>query len=298
MQLIKDSNINFVSKKMRRGAFIISGTLLIIGIIAFFISGGLKLGIDFAGGAIVQYKFDARPDLDRIRGELKDIGFGNSIIQNYGSKNEILIKIVDEKKLDELKENFEALYGDEMHYQRDEVVGPSIGKDLKRQAFWAVLWSLIGILIYVSWRFEFKYSIGAIIALTHDVLLTLAAFVLFGYEFTIPALAAILTIIGYSLNDTIVVFDRIREYMNIERPRTDKHYESVVNKAINHSLSRTVITSLTTLFVVVILFFFGGEVLKSFSFALLFGVVVGTYSSVFIASPVLIEAHLRVGKKR
>ncbi len=297
MQLIKNTNLNFVSKKMRRGAFIFSGILLIIGALVFFTK-GLNLGIDFSGGAIVQYKFNEQPDIDQIRNDLKDIGFGKSIIQNYGSKNEILIKIADEKRVNELKESFERIYGSEVEYQRDELVGPSIGSDLKRQAFWAVLWSLIGILVYVSWRFEFKYSIGAILALIHDVLLTLGAFAIFGFEFSIAALAAILTIIGYSLNDTIVVFDRIRENMNIERPRNNEHYEKVVNNAINQSLSRTVITSLTTLFVVVILFLFGGEVLRSFSFALMFGVIIGTYSSIFIATPALIEAHIKVGERK
>ncbi|MBN2727431.1 protein translocase subunit SecF [Candidatus Mcinerneyibacteriota bacterium] len=298
MELIKNANINFVSKNVRRGAFLFSGILILIGIVSFIIGGGFNLGIDFAGGSIIQYKFEERPPLSELRDVLKEAGLGKSIIQTFGNPKEVVMKLSEGSDVEHLKNIMHEKYGEGADIRREETVGPSIGRDLKNQAFWAVLWSLVGILIYISWRFELKYAIGAIAALFHDVLITLGAFALFKYEFNTPVLAAILTIIGYSLNDTIVVFDRIRENIRIERPRSTQHYEGVVNGAINASLSRTVITSLTTLFVVIVLFFFGGEVLRNFSFALLIGIIVGTYSSVFIASPILIEAHLRVGAKK
>ena len=298
MEFIKNTKINFVSKSVRRKAFFFSGVLIAVGLVSFIIGGGFNLGIDFAGGSIIQYRFEEKPDISEIRDVLKEAGLEKSIIQTFGDPNEIMIKLSEGSDVDLLKRIISKEYGEQADLRREETVGPSIGRDLKRQAFWAVLWSLIGILIYISWRFEFKYALGALAALFHDVLITLGAFALFKFEFNTPVLAAILTIIGYSLNDTIVVFDRIRENIRIERPRSDAHYEKVVNGSINNSLSRTIITSLTTLFVVSILYIFGGEVLRNFSFALLVGVLIGTYSSVFVASPILIEAHLRVGSKK
>ena len=295
MQLLVGTNIDFISKKRRRMAFAFSLTLILIGVIAFIIN-GFNLGIDFAGGSILQYKFDKPVNINEIRDELKKEGLGDSIIQTFGANDEILIKTRSGKDVSKLKKEFSEKYGSHAVLRREESVGPSVGKDLKKQAFWSIFWSLIGILLYVGWRFEFKYSVGAIVALIHDVTITLGLFALFGFEINIPVLAAILTLIGYSLNDTIVVYDRIREDIKRERPRSTEHYEKVINSAINSTLSRTIITSLTTLFVVVILLIFGGEVIRNFAFALTVGVIVGTYSSIFIASPILIEAHLRVNK--
>ena len=217
MEFIKNTNINFAVKNVRRGAFFFSGVLILIGIVSYIIGGGFNLGIDFAGGSIIQYKFEERPPLNELRGALKEAGLGKSIIQTFGNPKEVIMKLSEGSDVEHLKKIMREKYGEGAEIRREETVGPSIGRDLKKQAFWAVLWSLIGILIYISWRFEFKYAVGAIAALFHDVLITLGAFALFKYEFNTPVLAAILTIIGYSLNDTIVVFDRIREYIGIYR---------------------------------------------------------------------------------
>ncbi len=293
MQFLVDTNYKFVTKNRRRIGFAFSIILIIIGIVFYFLNGGLNLGIDFKGGATFQYKFEQKVDVNKLRDNLKEVGFDRAIIQKFGSDKEVLIKVEQGKDSTELKNYLEKQYAG-IELRREEKVGPSIGKDLKRNSFWAVIIALGGILIYVSWRFEFKYSVGAILALVHDVLITLGAFAIFQFEFDRTVLAAILMVIGYSLNDTIVVFDRIREYMRVERPRSDKHYEETVNKAINSSLSRTIITSVTTLLVIVVLYIAGGQILHNFSFALLVGILVGTYSSIFISSPVLIEAHLKV----
>lgn len=293
MQFLVDTNYKFVTKKRRRIGFIFSIALIVIGIIFYFLNGGLNLGIDFEGGATLHYKFEKKIKINQIRAELDKAGYKNAVIQKYGTPRDLLIKIEQGKDLSRLKNILNRNHKN-ISLESEEKVGPSVGKDLQKNSIYAIIVALIGILIYVSWRFEFKYSIGAILALIHDVLITLGAFAVFQFEFDRSVLAAILMVIGYSLNDTIVVFDRIREYMRTERPRSDKHYEGTVNKAINNSLSRTIITSLTTLLVIVVLYLAGGQILKNFSFALLVGVIIGTYSSIFISSPVLIEAHLRV----
>jgi preprotein translocase SecF subunit len=177
-----------------------------------------------------------------------------------------------------------------------EKVGPKIGAELRTDALWAILYSLLGIVVYITWRFEFKFSMAAIVALIHDVMITLGIFSILGKEINLTILGAFLTIVGYSLNDTIVVFDRIRE--NLRQRRRNDVYEDVINTSVNQTLSRTVITSLTTLLVVVILFFYGGAVIHDFAFALVVGVLVGTYSSIFIASPILVEWQLARQKRR
>ncbi|TYB32036.1 MAG: protein translocase subunit SecF [Candidatus Mcinerneyibacterium aminivorans] len=293
MQFLVDTNYKFVTKKRRRIGFVFSIILIIIGIVFYLINGGFNLGIDFEGGATLHYKFKQEVKINQIRKELNEAGYSGAIIQRYGSPKDLLIKIEQGKDLSRLKNYINGKYSN-INLESEEKVGPSVGKDLQKNSLYAIIIALIGILIYVSWRFQFKYSIGAILALLHDVLITLGAFAVFQFEFDRSVLAAILMVIGYSLNDTIVVFDRIREYMRTERPRSDEHYETTVNKAINNSLSRTIITSLTTLMVIIVLYLAGGQILRNFSFALLVGVVVGTYSSVFISSPVLIEAHLKV----
>lgn len=280
---------NFMKKKTM--AVALSGAVILIGIISILTHGGLKYGIDFAGGTLVQLKFTNPPVIEDVRDGLKTIGLGESTIQEFGSKNHLLIRVErSEEKLEEMGTRIKnSLVGkfnaDNIVVERVEMVGPKVGKDLREKAILSIVYAIIGIVIYISWRFEFQYAIAAIIALIHDVLVTMGAFSLVDKEFTLVIVAAFLTIIGYSLNDTIVVFDRIRENM---RRKGKTLLVDVINASINQTLSRTILTSGTTLLVVVALFFLGGEIIHDFSFALIIGVLVGTYSSIFIASVFLV----------
>lgn len=293
MQIIKDTKIDFIG--YRKIAITISLVLIVIGIVSLVIHGGPKYGIDFTGGTSLQLKFEKPVNAGQIRAILSGIGLGNSEIKEFAIGNEILIRLqqqdnmeaVSNQLLDELKNKLP----DNNHELRSkETVGPRIGSELRRDAIKAILISLILILIYISWRFEFKFAVGAVAALFHDVLITLGIFSLLNYEISLAVVAAFLTIVGYSLNDTIVVFDRIRENLKVMRR---EEYITIFNRSINQTLSRTLLTSITTLIVVMILFFFGGEVIHTFSFALVIGIFVGTYSSIFIASPVVVEWYLR-----
>lgn len=293
MQFLMNTNINFVSKKVRRTAMFLSLAIIVAGAV-FFFTKGFNLSIDFTGGNIVQYKFSSQIKIEEIRSELQSLGFKTITLQNFGDSNdELLIRIGSDEETVAIKQYLSQKYTG-LELRREEKVGPSIGSDLRKQAVLAIFFSWLGILLYVAWRFESKFGIGAIIALIHDVLIVLSAFVIFNLEFNATVLAALLTIIGYSINDTIVVFDRMREMMHQERPRAEEHFLSVINRAINTTLARTMITSLTTLLVVVILYVIGGQVLHNFSFALLIGILAGTYSSIFIATPVMIELKMRV----
>ncbi len=290
MQLFKDkTHFDFMGKI--KGAMVLSGIVILIGLGSIALSGGLKYGIDFAGGTLVQLQFKSPPDIEIIRDGLKPIGLGESTIQEFGSKKDILIRVErSEEKLEAvgamIKRSLSGEFNiDEITLERVEMVGPKVGRDLREKALLSILYAIIGIVIYISWRFEFQYAIAAIIALIHDVLVTMGAFSIFDKEFTLVIIAAFLTIIGYSLNDTIVVFDRIRENL---RRRGKSSLSEIINSSINQTLSRTLLTSGTTLLVVVALFFFGGEIIHDFSFALLVGVFVGTYSSIFIASVFLV----------
>jgi len=268
-----------------------SSLLILVGLISIAISGGLKYGIDFAGGTLVQLQFKNPPDIEVIRDGLKTIGLGDSTIQEFGSKKDILIRVEkSEEKLEAVGAMVRrSLSGEfnieEITLERVEMVGPKVGRDLREKALLSILYAIIGIVIYISWRFELQYAIAAIIALIHDVLVTMGAFSIFDKEFTLVIVAAFLTIIGYSLNDTIVVFDRIRENL---RRKGKFSTTDIINASINQTLSRTLLTSGTTLLVVVALFFFGGEIIHDFSFALLVGIFIGTYSSIFIASVFLV----------
>ena len=290
MQLFKDkTHFDFMGKI--KGAMVLSGIVILIGLGSIAVSGGLKYGIDFAGGTLVQLQLKSPPDIEVIRDGLKTIGLGESTIQEFGSKKDILIRVErSEEKLEAvgamIKRSLSGEFNiDEITLERVEMVGPKVGRDLREKALLSILYAIIGIVIYISWRFEFQYAIAAIIALIHDVLVTMGAFSIFDKEFTLVIVAAFLTIIGYSLNDTIVVFDRIRENL---RRRGKSSLSEIINSSINQTLSRTLLTSGTTLLVVVALFFFGGEIIHDFSFALLVGVFVGTYSSIFIASVFLV----------
>jgi preprotein translocase subunit SecF len=290
MQLFKsETHFNFMGRI--KAAVIFSTVLILIGLGSVALSGGLKFGIDFAGGTLIQLQFKNPPDIEVIRDGLKTIGLGESTIQEFGSKRDILIRVQrSEEKLEAVGSMVrKSLMGkfnvDEISVERVEMVGPKVGRDLREKALLSILYAIIGIVIYISWRFELQYAIAAIIALIHDVLVTMGAFSIFDKEFTLVIVAAFLTIIGYSLNDTIVVFDRIRENL---RRKGKSSIADMINTSINQTLSRTLLTSGTTLLVVIALFFFGGEIIHDFSFALLVGIFIGTYSSIFIASVFLV----------
>jgi preprotein translocase subunit SecF len=290
MQLFKsETHFDFMGRI--KAAVTFSVVLILIGLGSVAVSGGLKFGIDFAGGTLIQLQFKSPPDIEVIRDGLKTIGLGESTIQEFGSKKDILIRVQrSEEKLEAVGSIVrKSLMGkfnvDEITVERVEMVGPKVGRDLREKALLSILYAIIGIVIYISWRFELQYAIAAIIALVHDVLVTIGAFSIFDKEFTLVIVAAFLTIIGYSLNDTIVVFDRIRENL---RRKGKSSISEIINTSINQTLSRTLLTSGTTLLVVIALFFFGGEIIHDFSFALLVGIFIGTYSSVFIASVFLV----------
>ena len=293
------TEFDFMAKKTM--AVTLSCAVILIGIISIAVPGGLRYGIDFAGGTLVQLKFENPPAIEEVRDGLRTIGLGDSTIQEFGSKNHLLVRVErSEGKLEEIGTKIKnSLIGkyeaENIVVERVEMVGPKVGKDLREKAILSIVYAIIGIVIYISWRFEFQYAVAAIIALIHDVLVTMGAFSLADKEFTLVIVAAFLTIIGYSLNDTIVVFDRIRENM---RRKGKTLLKDVINASINQTLSRTILTSGTTLLVVVALFFLGGEIIHDFSFALMIGVLVGTYSSIFIASVFLVYWESRSAKKR
>lgn len=300
MELIKKpTHIDFMG--MFKPALMFSVLLILAGVVSVFMHGGLKYGIDFAGGTLVQLKFESPPAIESIRSGLKEIGLADSTIQEFGSPDTILIRVErSEGKLEEMgariKESLEQTRGFAgITVERVEMVGPKVGKDLRQKALLSMVYAIIGIVIYISWRFEFQYAIAAIIALIHDVLITMGAFSVLDKEFTLVLVAAFLTIIGYSLNDTIVIFDRIRENT---RRKSKEPLSDIINTSINQTLSRTLLTSGTTLLVVAALFFLGGEIIHDFSFALLIGVVIGTYSSIFIASVFLIYWESRAHPKK
>jgi len=287
-QFIRNPKFNFIGR--RKIAYFISLSLILIGFTSLALRGRGNLGIDFAGGSLQEFRFERPVSTDRIRKALREIELGDSPIQQYKDKRDILIrtgadtanKIIAKFKTEFSENSFKIL--------RVETVGPAVGKDLTAKAFSALLFALLGICIYISLRFEFRFAIAAIIALFHDVLIAAGALSLTGREFSVPVIAALLTVVGYSINDTIVVFDRIREDLRLMRK---SKYEEIINTSINQTLSRTLLTSLTTLLVVSALFFLGGAVINDFAFVLLIGVVVGTYSSVFVASPILLDWRRR-----
>lgn len=301
MQLIKpDINLDFIGK--RKIAAILSIALILVGLASLVIKGGPNYGIDFAGGSLVQVKFDRETNAGEIKAALEGLNLGSFVVQHFGDEpNEFLIRVQDtgsgKTLAQSITANLEASFGEgQVDIRRVEMVGPQVGKDLRQKGLLAILYAMIGILVYITWRFEFRFAVGAIVALLHDVLITLGAFSLFGKEIDLPIIAAFLAIIGYSLNDTIIVYDRIRENFG-KHQKTG--FASVVNRSINETLSRTILTSGTTLLVVLALFIFGGGVIHNFAFALLVGILVGTYSSIFVASPVLIFwDEYRSGKKK
>ena len=287
MRFLKETNIDFLSQ--RRFGFVISGSFILAGIVSLMLQGGPLLSIDFTGGTLVQMRFEEAPDIAKVRSALEALDMGIGEVQTFGTPNEILVRLQlsqnAENITSELKAALQAQFpGQSIDFRRVETVGPKIGSELQGKAFFAVFTAIIGILIYISIRFELKFAIGAISALIHDVLITLGIFSILNYEISLAIIAAFLTIVGYSLNDTIVVFDRVRENLKLLKNIDQK---TIFNKSINESLSRTIITSLTTFAVVFILYTAGGEVIRYFAFAMIVGVIVGTYSSIYVASPVV-----------
>jgi preprotein translocase subunit SecF len=345
MRFIKtETNINFIG--IKNIAFYLSVACIVISFLSLIIHKGPRLGIDFAGGTLIQIKFTSAVRIDDIKSGLESVDLGKSSVQQFGEKtdNEFLIRTESsygsgEGFTKDIIKALESSTGDQVEIRRVEMVGPQVGEDLKKKALFAMFYALLFITIYISGRFELKwilsgvvaaaligavyifnlfnvsipfligaalvvtlvvfwflelkFAMGAIVALIHDVIITVGIFSIFDKEFTLPIIAALLTIIGYSLNDTIIVFDRIRE-------NTRKHHKKplkfIVNRSINETLSRTILTSLTTLMVVVTLFVLGGGIIHDFAFALIIGVVVGTYSSIYVASPILLAWEGR-GKK-
>ncbi len=288
MRFLNKTNIDFISKQKIAG--FLSITLIVAGIASLIIKGGPLLSIDFTGGTVAQVKFEIPVELGQLRETLSDYGFEGAEIVEFGSPDEVLIKTQFSGSSSEISEQLTLALGKTFTLRRVESVGPKIGKELQNDALKAIGLALILILIYITFRFDRYYALGSVMALIHDVLITLGVFSLLDYEINLSIIAAFLTIVGYSLNDTIVVFDRIRE--NIPK-FMKKTLNDVVNISLNETLNRTVITSLTTMMVVVILFLWGGKVINLFAFALIIGVFVGTYSSLFVASPVMVYFEKR-----
>jgi preprotein translocase subunit SecF len=270
----------------RKPAMLMSSTLILVSILSLAIF-KLNVGIDFTGGSVIEVGYQQSVELQPIRNALETSGFGDAIVQHFGSAKEVLIRLVPKVDQDkaELSSQIIAVLNEasdsRLDVRRVDFVGPQVGEELTEDGGLAVLYALIAILIYVSLRFEFRFSLGAVAALIHDVVITLGIFSLLQLDFDLSVLAAILAVIGYSLNDTIVVFDRVRENFRKIRKKTA---QQITNISINQTISRTLKTSLTTLLVLLSLFFLGGEVIHSFALALIIGVVVGTYSSIYVAT--------------
>ncbi len=314
--LRKELNINFLG--LRRVSTLISAVLIIASIASLFIQ-GINFGLDFTGGTLVEVRYEEQVSVDEIREQLLAVGKEDATVQYFGTSKDVMIRLPSDQSSggsaqlsSEIVETLRKPYGETLtesidgelqkcqksdgsigecfvQMRRVEFVGPKVGQELADQGGLAMLYALIGILIYVAWRFEWRFAVGSVVALVHDVLITIGLFSIFKIDFSLAVLAAILAVIGYSLNDTIVVFDRIRE--NFRKSRKGTPIE-IMNRSINQTLRRTILTSLTTMLVVGTLLLFGGEVIWGFAFALLIGVIIGTYSSIFIASPVVLALRI------
>jgi preprotein translocase SecF subunit len=263
-----------------------------------FVYKSLNLGIDFKGGIMIEAEFDTTPNISNLRQKIDSLNIGNSEIQEFGDPKIILFKLESNSKEGQennsIIEQFKKSIGENVDYRRIEFVGPKVGSELKMIAIKAILFSLIAMFIYIWFRFSgWQFGLGALIALFHDVISTLGFFSISQIEFNLASIAAILTIAGYSINDTVVVFDRIRENL----VKSELELSNLLNKSINQTLSRTFMTSVTTLLALVALYIFGGEVIKGFVSAMIWGVVIGTYSSIFIASPLIVLFGFKYNKK-
>ena len=313
--LKRDTRIDFIGR--RRIAALISISIIVILLLSLFIR-GLNLGIDFTGGTLVEVSYSSSVNAEEVRTNLRRSGLDSVVVQYFGTSRDVLIRLPADPEVDAaetsslIMSSLRMPYGETLaqtsendsqrcifqdgttgdctvQMRRVEFVGPQVGDELTEKGGLAMLYALIGILAYVAWRFEWRFALGAVIALVHDVLVTVGFFSLLGLEFSLPVLAAVLAVIGYSLNDTIVVFDRIRENFRKMRKGT---IVDIMNTAITQTLRRTFLTSLTTLLVVVTLILLGGEIIKGFAVALFIGILVGTYSSIFVASPVVLSLRI------
>lgn len=289
--------------RLRKLGYLFSLSLILLSLFSIFYKKGFNYGIDFTGGVLAQIKFKEKIKIAELRETLSGGQLGNVVIQKIGlaEENQFIIKTKYKEKPETIikliEEKIIQHFGEEklnLPFQRSEVVGPAIGEDLRKLAILLIIVALIGILIYISIRFKFNFAVASIVALIHDVIITLGVLSIFNKEIDIPIVAALLTIIGYSLNDTIVIFDRIREHLKMMR---GEKLDTIIDTSINATLSRTVITSGTTLIAVISLYIFGGTVIHNFSFTMLVGIIIGTYSSIFIASPVFYEWETKISHK-
>ncbi|GAB4169271.1 MAG: protein translocase subunit SecF [Wenzhouxiangellaceae bacterium] len=285
MDIIRsDTHIDFMG--MRRVTLIFSALLIAISIGSLVVR-GLNFGLDFTGGTLVEVEFEQVPELSEVRSALADAGFENFTVQTFGTARDIVVRLPAEVAAEEGADvstlAIEALrqIDPDVVTRRVEFVGPQIGDELANQGGLALLYALIGILLYVSFRFQWRFAVGAVLALIHDVIIVLGMLSIFQLNFDLTVVAALLAVIGYSLNDTIVVYDRLRENFRIQRKGSTVE---VANRSVNQTLSRTLMTSLTTLLVLIALFYFGGEIIHAFAYTLIVGIVIGTYSSIFIAT--------------
>ncbi len=301
MELIPhDTRFDFIGKK--KYTLWISAIALLISFGSIFLHGGLRYGVDFAGGLVAEIKFSKPTDVSGVRSATEAIGLKDAVVQRFGGENEFLIRV--EKSSSDLEAMSKSIQtslqeqfkGNPLEIRRIELVGPKVGRDLKQKAMWAVGLAFLAILIYVAFRFhEFAYGLGGIVALFHDIVVTFGVVSLFNIEFSLNVLAVILTIIGFSINDTIVIFDRVRE--NIKKMRKED-LVTIFNVSINETLGRTILTTGTVMMVVLILFFFAGDVIHDFTIALIVGLITGTYSTVYIASPVVLLWEQNISRRK
>jgi preprotein translocase subunit SecF len=292
MEMFRNPNYDFIGK--RRWAYLVSLVAILISLASMTVKGGLRYDIDFTGGTLIQIRFEQPPDIAKIRAALGKIGLGESVIQQFGDPREYILRMpLSSANQEEVARRVQgALAADpalgKLEIRRIEFVGPQVGRDLQLQAMYAVLVGLVGILLYIAIRFDLKGGVAAVVAVFHDVIVSLGAISIANREFSLPVLAALLTIIGFSVNDTIVAYDRLRENRGRGAPR-GMGFPQQMNLAINQTLSRTVLTSLTVFFSTAILLFFGGKTLEDFAFVLFVGVITGTYSTVYVASAIVVD---------
>lgn len=295
LKLVPDNtSIHFMG--LRRMVFPLTALLMVVSLALFFVK-DLNYGIDFQGGTLIEVKAkDGPADIADIRARLGELNLGDVQVQEFGEPSDVLIRVEQQEGGEAAQQavvsRIRAEFGDEVDYRRIEVVGPQVSGELAQAGTIAVVVAILAVLVYIWFRFEWQFAIGAVAALVHDVVLTIGMFATLQLEFNLSSIAAILTIVGYSLNDTVVVYDRVRENL---RKYKKKPIDELLDLSINQMLSRTVLTSVTTLLALLSLYFFGGEVIRSFTFAMIWGVFVGTYSSIFVAAPVLIFLKLRPG---
>ena len=287
MQLIsKETTFNFMGQ--RYIALGISALLLLVAIGSLAVR-GLNFGLDFTGGTLIEVEFEQAPDLTAVRGSLAEAGFGDAVVQTFGAAQDLVVRMPSRGEEADAKVSNDVLTAlrtvGSVEMRRVEFVGPQVGEELANDGGLAMLYALAGIFVYIFIRFQWKFSVSAVAALVHDVIITLGFFSLFAIEFDLTVLAALLAVIGYSLNDTIVVFDRVRENFHTLRKEQPT---AIFNRSVNQMLSRTLMTSLTTLLVLIALFVFGGDIIHNFALALILGIVIGTYSSVYIAGTALL----------